>query len=72
MNVGCYLPPTFEDFCKALGMTSVPVYFEPNYAGLQVAERRGDWVVDGAVRLATEITIAEDKSIHAVIPKSLI
>ncbi|WP_426935120.1 hypothetical protein [Pseudomonas fulva] len=67
MNVGCYLPPTFEDFCKALGMTSVPVYFEPNYAGLQVAERRGDWVVDGAVRLATEITIAEDKSIHAVI-----
>lgn len=67
MTVSCYLPPTFVEFCTALGMNSVPVYYEPNYAGLQVAERRGDWVVDGVVKLAAEITIAEDESIHAMV-----
>lgn len=67
MTVSCYLPLTFVEFCTALGMNSVPVYYEPNYVGLQVAERRGDWVVDRVVKLAAEITIAEDKSIHALV-----
>ncbi|AZE77308.1 hypothetical protein C4J99_1509 [Pseudomonas synxantha] len=71
MNVGCYLPPTFSEFCAVLRINPVPADFEPNYAGFQVAERRGEWVVDDVVKLVIDITLVEVGHVQALVSKSL-
>lgn len=71
MKVACYLPLTLNDFCAVLGVKPVPLQLEPDYAALQVAERRGEWVVDRVVSFASVITIAEDNSVHALVSQKL-
>jgi hypothetical protein len=60
MKLECYLPDNFEAFCTKLGVKPLPVGFEPDYAGLKLAEKRGDWVVDRSINLAIELTKYED------------
>ena len=60
MNVGCYLPPSYEEFCTVLGVKTIPSQYRATYEGLQLAERRNDWVLDKVKALVSEITKAED------------
>lgn len=60
MNVGCYLPPSYEEFCRVLGVTTIPSQFRATYEGLQLAEQRNDWVLDKVKALVCDITRTED------------
>lgn len=60
MNVGCYLPPSYEEFCAVLGVKIITTQYRATYEGLQLAERRNDWVLDKVKALVSDITRAED------------
>ncbi|KTB91607.1 hypothetical protein AO073_01665 [Pseudomonas syringae ICMP 11293] len=71
MNVGCFLPPKFEDFCSVLGAGNISTEFSEIYAGIQVAERRNEWVVDRLIDLAVRITESEDYYIFKAMAEKL-
>ncbi|WP_147480966.1 hypothetical protein [Pseudomonas caricapapayae] len=71
MNVGCYLPAKCEDFCTILGIGIVSTEFEEIYAGIQVAERRNEWVVDRLIDLAVQMTKSEDRYILKAMTEEL-